>query len=166
MRRGLVIGGAVLLVIGVLVAGGGYAVKAGSSTAVIPAGSSFVISPVGLTGGPFSGSWSNAPAGTTVYLTNSKGNCFSPSGIVAQSSGSNGTISATLSLGTTYYVFACTSGSPTSLTMTYTYNGLSYFVGIGIGLAILGAILLGLGARSKPKPPAAVTPPAGASPPK
>lgn len=170
MRRGLVIGGVVLLVIGILVAGGGYALNAGSSQTIIPAGSAFVISPTGVSGGPFSGSWSGAPAGTTVYITTNQGSCISPSGVVAKSTGANGTISATLSIGTTYYVFACASGSPTTITMTYTYSGVSYFIVIGIVLAVLGVILLVIGARAKPKRPAATPaapmPPAGASPPK
>ncbi|MHB1435102.1 MAG: hypothetical protein ACYCPN_04490 [Thermoplasmata archaeon] len=170
MRRGLVIGGVVLLVIGILVAGGGYALNAGRSKAAIPAGQVLVISPTGLSGGPFSGSWSGAPGGTTVYITTHRGSCLAPSGVVATSSGSNGSVSVTLSIGTTYYVFACDLGTPTTITMTYTYNGLSYFVFSGIVLAVLGGILLGVGAAAKPKsPPAGPTspmPPAGISPPK
>lgn len=170
MRRSWVIAGAVVLVIGLLISVGGYAVNAGHRQTVVRPGSALVISPIGLAGGPFSGSWSGAPAGTTVYITTASNDCRNLSGIVSSSTGSDGSISASLALGTTYYVFGCSSGNPTAITMTYSYIGLSYFIALGIVLAVIGAILLGAGARSRPKRPAvnpgAPMPPTADAPPK
>lgn len=168
MRRSLVIIAVVLLAIGGPAAIVGYVQGTGTRQAVIPAGSAFAISPRGVSGGTFSASWSNAPAGTHVYIVDTNSSCFSPSGIVAESTGASGTVSASLSIGTTYYVFACVASSPTTISMSYTYFGLSYTLVLGMALTVIGILLLKAGVRlNPPAPPAEPTKAsAAASPPK
>jgi uncharacterized membrane protein len=165
MRRGVVIGGVVLVVIGLLMVTGGYLLASASANAVIPAGSELSISPSGATGGTFSGSWSNATSGTTVYIVTGTASCVSPTGVVAKSGGASGSISASLSVGTTYQIYACALGSPSAVTLTYTYIGLSWLMVIGIVLAVIGIILIVMGARvRRPDAAKAASPPTIESP--
>ncbi|MGI0132930.1 MAG: hypothetical protein ACREDK_07585 [Thermoplasmata archaeon] len=152
MRRGLVIGGIVLLVIGVLMFGGGYALNAAQMTQTATAGQVLELTPTTVGGGTISVSWSNAPSGGTVYFISSSpssATCTSPSGVVAQGSGASGSFSASVASGTTYSLYACNGATPAGATFAYNFAGLSYLMVIGIVLAVVGLILLAVGARAR-----------------
>lgn len=149
MRRGLAIGGIVLIVIGVALFGGGYALISSGTTETANAGQVLSLTPTGIGSGSVSVSWSGAPSGATVYLMTGSPTCSNPSGIVVQGSGSSGSFSATVSPGTTYNLYACSGTSPAGASFTYASSGLTYLMVIGIVLAIVGLIVLVLGARRR-----------------
>ena len=162
MRRGLFIAGLVVLVLGVLLlAGGYYLVTAPTSVSITPCNGSGscsegTLTTTGVGTASFSVSWSGASASTVVYLTTTpiaSSSCGSPAGVVAHGSGASGSFSASMSSGTSYYLFVC---SPSSLvTLTYSVVGISYLMIIGIVLAVVGALLAVLGYRAKARVPSA-----------
>lgn len=166
MRRGLTIAGIVVLIIGVLLIGVGYAVNAMGTTTDVSAGRVLTLTPQTIGSASVQISWSGAPSGATVYLVSGTPTCSSPSGVIAQGSGATGSFGTTLSSGTTYSLYACNGGSGAAATFVYSSTGLTYLIVIGIVVAVIGAILLVLGARAKKTsasvPPAApeVYPPA------
>ena len=165
MRRGIVIVGIVLLVIGLLLIAGAYVVQSMGTTQSVPAGSAWELSPSTIGAASVSISWSGAGSGGSVYLTSGTPACSSPGGVVAQGSGDSGSFTATLSPGTTYSLYACSGGSFASASFTYTATGLSVLLILGIVLFLVGAVvtLLGMRARSRmtePEPAAMEPPPA------
>ncbi|MCI4334831.1 MAG: hypothetical protein L3K04_04315 [Thermoplasmata archaeon] len=162
MRRGLVIGGGVLLALGILLVLLAVLVQGMATSQAIPAGAAYQLSPPSTTIGSvhFSASWSGAAAGTVVYLVTGTPTCSSPTGVVANGSGTSGTISATLSSGTTYNLYACSDGTFTDVTVSWTATGISLLMIIGIVLAVIGVLLLVVGIRARPK--AARLPPTAA----
>ena len=149
MRRGLAIGGIVLIVIGVALFGGGYALISSGTTETASAGQVLSLTPTTVGSSTVSVSWSGAPAGATVYLMTGSPTCTSPSGVVVQGSGSSGSFSASVSPGTTYALYACSGTSPAGASFTYSSSGLTYLMVIGIVLAVVGLLLLVLGARRR-----------------
>lgn len=151
MRRGIVIGGIVLVIIGLLAVGGGYAIGSASTTVTTPAGSVETLTPSTIGGGSISVSWTGAAAGDTIYLMSGTATCSGPSGVVAKGTGASGSFSASLSSGTTYSLYACSGASPAGATFTYSFSGISTLMLIGIVLAVVGALLLVAGFVAKPK---------------
>ena len=158
MRRGLFVGGVVVLLIGVLMVGLGYYVNANGTTTNVSAGQVLTLTPSTIGSASTSFKWSGAPSGATVYLITGTATCTSPSGVVASGSGSSGSFSASLSPGTTYSLYACTGGSGAAASFTYSVSGISYLMLIGIIVLIIGIILLALGMRAK-KPAPVEAPP-------
>jgi hypothetical protein len=162
MRRGLFIGGIVLLLIGVALIGVGYYVNSASTSQTVPAGSVLSLTPSTIGSDSLSVSWSNAPTNTTVYLTTGTPVCATtPGGVVTSGTGTSGSFTASLSSGTTYNLYACSNGNGATADITYSATGFTYLMLIGIILAVVGALLMVLGLRGKPKaaPPPAVAPP-------
>lgn len=81
-----------------------------------------------------------------VYVTWGPPSCVIPSGVVGSGTGDNGTLSAPIDPGTTYYLYACSSGSPMAMNFTVRlFGGLTlgevvagFAVGIGGGLMAMG----------------------------
>lgn len=161
MRRGIVIGGVVLVVVGLLLVVAGYELNAAGTTTTAPGGSAIEISPKTIGDTTLSVSWTGVPASGTVYLISGSPTCAStPSGIIAQASGDSGSLSGTLSPGTTYSLYACNGGNGATATFTYSASGLSILMVVGIVLAIVGLVLLALGFRGGKAKAAAAAPPA------
>jgi uncharacterized membrane protein len=153
MRRGLVIGGIVLAIVGVLLIVASYAVNGSSTSNNIPSGSVLTVTPSGIGSISMSGSWSGGTANTTVYITTGTPVCPGPTGVVTSGKGASGSLSASLTPGTTYNIFACSGSSGQAITYSYTSSGITYLVVIGIVLVVIGVILAVLGLRGKPKAP-------------
>jgi eukaryotic-like serine/threonine-protein kinase len=155
MRRGLFIGGVALLVVGLLLVVVSFALQAMPTTEQIPAGSAAEITPTGVGGASLAVSWSGGDATTQTYLVSGTPACGSPSNVVAHGSGASGSFSASITSGTTYYLYACHSlaGVSTYETAQFSYSatGISILVLVGIVLAVIGAVLSVLGFRGQPK---------------
>ncbi|HUI38164.1 MAG TPA: hypothetical protein VLY85_00875 [Thermoplasmata archaeon] len=161
MRRGLVVAGAVVAVVGLLLVVASVAINGASTSQTIPAGSALTLTPNGVGSIGLSGSWSGGTSDTKVYLVTGTPACPSPTGVVASGSGASGSFSATLQSGTQYSVFACTPDGYQAVSFSYTSSGITYLVVIGIVVLVVGAILAVVGVRAKPKAaPVPETPPA------
>ena len=163
MRRGLFIGGIVLLIIGILAIGVGYAVETTQVNQTISGDSALTLQPQTIGNAQVSISWSGGTTDTQLYLVSSTPNCFStPTSSVAHGSGASGSFSASLSPGTTYYLFINGCSGP-SLSVSYTPSGFTYLMLIGAVILALGAVIAALGARLAPRPKYAGSP-GGAAP--
>jgi uncharacterized membrane protein len=151
MRRKLFIGGIVLLILGLLLVLIGVVVQNTATSVAIPAGSADQLSPSSIGGSSFSATWSGATATTTVYLVSGTPSCTSPQGVVAQGTGASGSLSASLSSGSTYQLYACSAGLAVGLNVSWTATGLSILMVIGIVLALVGVVVAALGMMGKPK---------------
>jgi hypothetical protein len=149
MRRRLVIVGIVLMVIGVLPLIGSILIDSTSTSVAVPADAVDELTPSGIGGTTFTATWSGGDSGTTVYLTSGAPTCTNPQGLAASASGASGTISATLTSGTTYGLYACSNGQGEALTFSYTTAGISPLVLIGIVLIIVGALIGAIGLRGR-----------------
>jgi uncharacterized membrane protein len=149
MRRGIFIAGIAVLVVGVLLLALGYFLVSAQQSVTIPIGSALQLTPTGIGSGSLSVSWSGAPAATKLYLTSAQPACPNPSGVLGNGSGASGSFSASLSSGSSYWLFIC--GTAQSVPVTYSVSGISYLMLIGIVLAILGAVIAALGVRARPK---------------
>ena len=151
MRRGMFIAGLVVLVLGILLVVVGLVVQSGSQTQYVPGGSALSLTPNSVGSASLSLSWSGGSSSTEIYVATGTLAC-PPGGVVAQGQGASGSISATLSSGTTYYVLACTSsGAGASVDVSYTTSSFSILMLIGVIIAVLGAVVAVLGVRLKPR---------------
>ncbi len=150
MRRGILIAGIVVVAVGLLLLILAFAVQATPSSSAMPVYPSYLsVSSTAIGGVSLSVSWSGASPGTTVYLTDNTPSCPSPTSVVATGQGASGSLSAKLSSGTTYALFACSDPAGGSLSTTTT--GISPLVLIGILVAVVGAVVAVLGVRARPK---------------
>lgn len=166
MHRGLLTGGITLVVVGLLLLGGDYALQLEPTSAYVPAGQGLKLNPAVVGSVGVSLGWSGGTSGTTVYLIlGSSAFSCPPSSSLTSGTGASGTLTATLHSGTLYTLFACTAGSVSAITVTYTSNGFTYIMAVGAALAVVGAVLLWLGRRHRvtrgprtettvPRPPA------------
>jgi hypothetical protein len=166
MRRGLFIVGVVLLVVGAILFGWAFFTFASNSSQTVPNIQSQSIEtltpPPGFGTYTFSASWSGAPASTTVYVVPcSTADCSTVAigGAIASGSGSSGSLSASMSPGTTYAIFAAQSSGPaTPVTVTYHFSGFTDLMLIGVIVLVLGLVIAVIGARLSPRVvPVAVT---------
>ena len=148
--RGLVIGGLALVVVGVLLFVGGYALISSGTSESVAGGQVLALTPSTVGSSTLSVSWSSAPSSGTVYLVTGTPTCSHPSGVVAQANGSSGSFSVTVQPGTTYSLYDCSGGSGAGATFTYSSLGLTYLMVIGIVLGVVGLVLLVLGGRRGP----------------
>lgn len=153
MRKGLVVVGIIVLIIGVLLAVVGLP-PAQSET--LPAGGALEITPSTVGSDSVTVAWSGASDGTTVSIAACESGCQSTGGVIASSTGASGSVSATLTSGTSYAIFE--TGSSGGVSATVTQSGISILTIIGIVVLIVGLLLLVLGARSKPKMAAPAAP--------
>ncbi|MGI0052862.1 MAG: hypothetical protein ACRECR_01190 [Thermoplasmata archaeon] len=151
MRRGILIAGIIVLVIGVLIVVGGYVAESASQSSAMPGYPDYLSqTPTAIGGVHESVSWSGESPGASVYLTDGTPSCPATSGtVVAQGTGASGSFSASLSSGTTYALYSCNGSASGSVSTSTT--GISILVLIGIVLAVLGAIVALVGARARPK---------------
>jgi hypothetical protein len=142
-----------LLVVGLILVLLTVAVQGMATSVTVPAGAADQLTAPSTSVGSasLSVSWSGAPSGTSVFLTSSSPTGCSPSNTVATGSGSSGSMSATLSSGTTYFLFACSAGTPATVTFSYTATGISLLGIIGIVIEVIGMLVLLLGITAKPK---------------
>jgi hypothetical protein len=154
MRRGLFIAGVVVLVLGLLIFVGDYAYISQPSTVTVGGGSVDELTPSGVGATQLSVSWSGGSSNTEVYLTTSTPSCPNSGSNVATGSGASGSFSASLASGSTYGLYFCTGGavsSSSSISVTTTATGFTWFMVIGIAIAVIGAIIAVLGYRAEPK---------------
>ncbi|MCI4323876.1 MAG: hypothetical protein L3K03_07675 [Thermoplasmata archaeon] len=152
--RGLKIGGIVLIIIGIALVLISVAIQESPTPVAIPAGDADVLTApsTSLGSASFTVTWTGAATATEVYIITGSPSCGgTPSGLVASGSGSSGSLSASLSSGTSYELYACNGGSPEALSVSYTATGVSLLVVIGIVVAVLGVVLMLLGRRSAAK---------------
>ncbi|MGB6501360.1 MAG: zinc ribbon domain-containing protein [Thermoplasmata archaeon] len=150
LRRGPLIGGIVLLAIGVLLLVAAFAIGGSTVTQTVPAGSGLTLAPTALSSVTATISWSGGNSTSMVYLITGSPSCSSPSGIVGQGSGSNGSFSVTLSSNTQYLLYACSGSTAQGMVFSYTVtSGFSTLDLISIVLIVLGAILILLAFRRR-----------------
>lgn len=169
MRRARVAIGAIVLIVGVLVAGLGFYIGQVPTNAASSAAEAVTLSVRTL--GPVEATihWSGDSAGDAILLTDAPPQCIGTTGIVRSGAGASGSFSATLQPGKAYYLFACTAtGEGVATQFRYTTVGLTYLIVIGLVVAVIGAILMLLGVRSgrtaNPPPPSVPPAPAGSPP--
>ena len=151
MRKGLLVAGIIVLVLGVLLAAYGFAVLNTSSVTIPGNGSveEFSVPSVGSAGVTIS--WSGAPSGTTVNVVQCENACQTLGSETAAGSGSTGSVSFTASSGTTYGIYA--TGASNGVPSTVKVTGITILDLIGIVLLVLGAVLALLGVRMKARAP-------------
>jgi len=160
MRRGLLIVGIVLLLLGVIAAAVPMALPA--STSIPPSPSALIESPNLLGSGTLNLHWSGASDQTnvTVYECDSSA-CANLVSRLGGATGSSGSISVPVSGGTWYAITETGSSTPVSATLGIV--GLTTLVVIGVILAVLGAVLALVGMRTTAKPRVAEPPRSGPS---
>ncbi len=142
--------GIVLAVVGLVIIAGIYESNARPSSEWVPGGSVWSVSPSTLTGMTVHVRWNSSYPGLRVLVVFGKPSCFSPSGVVGNASGQNGSLTSTMDPGTTYYVFGCVGATPSNVTLT-----LSFFGGLTLGelvagfLAAIGFGLMANGLRGR-----------------
>lgn len=146
LSRTPVIVGVTLLLVGLLVIVGVYAVNAKPRTLFLPSGNSWSLTPGTLTETTVFVKWFGGTASTRIFLVWAKPDCFGPTGVVVGGTGASGVLTAHLDPGTTYSVYACTAQASESMNFTVSFSGgitLSevgggFLVGIGVGLMAIG----------------------------
>lgn len=151
MRRGLVIAGIVLLLIGVVLA---VLPLLQTSAIDIPAyPSDNTITPNMIGPGSITITWSGAPSSThVVVFPCSGGTCSGSATPIANVSGGSGTITFTASSGSSYAVTEFNGGA--SVSGTVKVGGLVALQLIGIVLLVIGLVLVVLGLRGRARAPA------------
>lgn len=150
MRKGILIVGIVLLVLGLIAIAIPFATETQSSA--LPAGSGIAYSPTSLvTSGTLTVSWSGAAATTVVSVyTCSSSSCSNAASnpSIAHGTGSSGSFSVSVSPGTYYEISQ--SGSSEFLISLQT-TGIAYAEVVGIALVVVGVVVAILGFRAQPR---------------
>jgi hypothetical protein len=161
MRAGPLVAGVIALLFGVLL----IAVTFLSSSVTVPASGGFVpVTPHTLVGGSLSVAWSGAPSSTTIAVyhcgsvcafTSQTGcsgmPCTAAGGPAATGQGSSGSLSVSVTSGSSYAILAQGTAQPVSATTTVT--GLTLLMLLGVILALLGIVLLVLARGGAAKAP-------------
>lgn len=142
MRKGWLIGGIVLLVIGAIITA--VAFSGSTQSESLPSGSCLVLTPATVGSDSVDFSWSGGSSGTTIELVD---NCNSLN-VLQSGGGSSGSFSYSLASGTTYGLANIGGGSPS---VTLTQHGITILELIGIVLLVLGVLLAVVGAIRKPR---------------
>jgi hypothetical protein len=164
MRVGPLVAGVIALLFGVLL----IALTFLSSSLTIPASGSFVpVTPHTLAGGNLNVAWSGAPSSTTIAVyhcgavcafTSQTGcggmPCTAAGGPAVTGQGSSGSLSLSVTSGSSYAILAQGTSQPVSATTTLT--GLSIIMLLGVILAVLGIVLLVLARGGGTKGPAPI----------
>ncbi len=141
MRKGLLVAGIVLLVIGAALAGYGF--TANSQTLNLTPDNAAVAPTNTVGSNPVTISWTGGTSATTVTLYNG---CTPSSPVIASGNGASGSFTATLSAGGNY----CVSAGLSSVSLTIASHGITYGELGGIVLLIIGVLLAIIGAVTKP----------------
>ena len=149
MRRGLLVGGILLLLIGVVLV---VLPLLNSASVTIPHYNGDIqVTPSILGSGTMSLKWSGGSASTfvAVFACDSSG-CSTANAPIANSSGASGTLTASVKGGTTYAITEF--GSAPTVDATISFSGLTATQIGGIALLVVGAALAFVGWRSAPRP--------------
>ncbi|MCI4324673.1 MAG: hypothetical protein L3K00_02135 [Thermoplasmata archaeon] len=161
MRKGLVIVGAVLLIIGVLAAGLTFQQTNTVAVPVAPSAAGATLNT--LIDGTMTVSWSGGNSNETFSVYDCpNADCASSGSAIAVGHGGSGSLSFAVDSGGTY-AFSVTNGP--GVTATVQTDGFVILTFVGIILAALGSFLLVVGIVAKPRVRAApmeVAPPAAA----
>ncbi|HEV8050447.1 MAG TPA: hypothetical protein VGP88_07620 [Thermoplasmata archaeon] len=158
MRKGLVVIGVILLIVGLLAAGLTFQQ---TSSATIPQTPSAEVATLGsVTAGSMMVTWSGGTSASVIDVYSGSG-CGSGTP-VASGTGSSGSFTFSVSSGATYSL--CTTAGPT-VSATLQIDGFVPLTFIGIVLAAIGAFLLVVGIMAKPRTRAAPAEVGPASPP-
>lgn len=155
MRRGILIVGIVLAILGVLLVGLGFLVPGASGSpqtqTLAPYPTDLCITPSGIGSSTLTVSWTGGSANSQVVLTPATdASCQTVSqGALAKGTGPSGSLSASVSPGTAYAVYV--QGASTPVTVTYSMSGITYLMLIGIALLVVGIVVAILGARARPR---------------
>jgi uncharacterized membrane protein/ribosomal protein L40E len=161
MRKGIVLAGIILAAIGALVVLAGYAVNATPQSATISSPNVLTVSVNSIGSTSLTANWGGGTANTTMYLVaDTSASSFScpPAADVAKGTGASGTLSASLSPGTTYGLYACNGATQATVNVSTSETGLSILMLLGVLLVIVGIIIAAVGARARPKVRAAPAP--------
>lgn len=155
MRRGLLIIGILVLVVGLVLV---VLPFLSSTTEAVPPGYVYKFTPTFLGSGTVTVSWSGEPATTQVELYSCADAACGSGNAIATGQGSSGSISASLQGGQSYGIQ--TSGSAgASVALTLKAVGLSPLVLVGVVLLVIGAIVAVLAFRRRaPAAPGAAAP--------
>jgi hypothetical protein len=151
MRKGLLIAGIIVLVIGLAVAVVGIP---HSQSLTIPTNGSveeLTIPSVGSASVTLT--WSGATSSTQVNVVTCSSGCASIGSTVAQQTGSSGTITFTASSGTTYAIYA-SQGPSSGVAGSVSESAFTYLELTGVVVLVVGAVLALLGFRMKARVPA------------
>jgi len=144
MRKGLVVIGVILLIIGLAAAGLTFQQ---SQSVTIPQSPSAEVATLGsVTAGSMMVSWSGGSSSTVVDVYQGSG-CGAGSAI-ASGNGASGSFTFSVTGGTTYAL--CTTAGPT-VTGTIQIDGFVPLTFIGVVLAAIGAFMLVVGIMAKPR---------------
>lgn len=142
MRKGLLVTGIVILVLGAAIAGYGF--TANSQSITVAPGSAVQPSTNTVGSDPVTIGWSGGSSSTTVTLYNG---CSSSSSVIDSGTGASGSFTATLTAGGTY----CIAAGSSTVTVTVTNHGISYLDTIGIIILVVGLVIALVGAVTKPR---------------
>lgn len=138
--------GITLLLVGIVVVAGVYAVNDTPRTLFLPSGNFWSLAPSTLTETTAHVKWFGGTVNTRIFLVWGTPDCFGPNGVVVSGSGPSGTLSAQLDPGTSYSLYACVAQSNEAMNFTVTLSGGislteiggGFLIGTGIGLMIVG----------------------------
>ena len=148
MRRGIVIVGILLLVIGLILVVLPFLQS--TSYNIPPYPSSNTLSPQIVGSGSMSVSWSGASSNThVVVFPCSGGVCSAQSTPIVNQSGASGSFSFNVQGGSSYAVTEFGSAAPVAATITI--SGFTYGQIAGIALLVVGAALAVVGFRARPR---------------
>ncbi|MCI4326137.1 MAG: hypothetical protein L3K16_00645 [Thermoplasmata archaeon] len=150
MRKGLVVVGVVLLIIGVLAAGLTFQLSQSANVPAAPSAETATMPT--LEDGSVTVSWSGGTAATVLGVFSGTGCTNGPAAPLASGSGASGSVTVSVTSGTTYQI-CTTAGGPVSATIQT--DGFGIFVIVGIVLAAMGAFLLVIGVMARPRTRAA-----------
>jgi hypothetical protein len=169
VRQEIFIAGIVVIIVGVLIAGDSLTLTSDTESISNPATgcqNRLAITPPTVFGGSESMSWAGAPSGFSFSVAKESGSSCSLGDIVATGSGTSGSVSFSVSAGTTYVVNA--SGNTAALPVSLSYSGVTLILLAGIAVAVVGAVLAFVGyvmrdrprrARAPPPAPKSILPP-------
>jgi hypothetical protein len=151
MRKGILIVGIALLVLGLIAIALPFATET-QSVALQPGSAGEAYSPTSLvTSGTLTVSWSGASSTTTVSVyacTSSSCATHTSSSPVASGTGSSGSFSLSVSPGTTYEI---TQSGTTEFLVSLQTTGIAYAEVVGIALVVVGGVVAFLGYRAAPR---------------
>ena len=157
MRKGLLVGGIVLLILGVAAAGFFTYLGQVPVSTNIKASHAGELSLSALDIGPQSATvtWSNALSSDTIYVTTSNPlTCSNPANQLAKGTGASGSFSLTFTPGTNYYIFDCSqSGTLAPVSISYTTLGINALTIGGIFFVVVGVVLIAVARKPKSTPP-------------
>jgi hypothetical protein len=148
--------GGVAIVAGLLLLFLSVSIQTTPTTVAVPAGQadtpgSNVVGTAMLTA-----TWSGGDPSTSFYVVTGTPTCRgTPSGMLAEGSGANGTLSTSIPSGSSYSMYACLGGSGEAITVSWTATGYS-LLGVAGGVGLIGGALILIAeflSMAKIKPP-------------